>query len=520
MSETLDARLVEVSARWPDAIAVRHGDRSLTFAALADRAGRLAGWLQSQGVVRGDRVAIQMRRSIEMAVAVYGVMRAGAAYVPIDPMAPPERIAGILNDSGAEVMITEDALAGQIADALPGTGVRCVLGLSADAGGVSAAPFDAVETAPHFVDDHGPDDICYVIFTSGSTGTPKGLTHTHASALSFVDMAAPLFGLGPHDVMAATSGLHYDMSCMEMFAGLLSGARILMVPETHMLFPASLSALLEAEGVTTIYSVPFMLIRLVEGGGLADRDLTALRLVIHAGEPMPARPIAELRAHLPAARFSNFYGPAEVNGVTWWDHPEQPAEDITDFPIGYACAHTELLVDGDDGVEGELLIATPAMMQGYWRRPDLDDRSFETRPGRDGTLRRFYRSGDVVRRDARDCYVFVGRADRQVKLRGHRVELDEVEMAICAHAAVSEAGAVLTPDGLSIRAFVTMVPGASATPQELLSSVGERLPRHAVPDRIEIIETFPRTSSGKIDRPRLAEAAASRQTETHHEPSR
>ena len=519
MSETLSTRLGDAARRWPDAIAVRHDGRSLRFAALSDQVDRLAGWLRGQGVGRGGRVGIALRRGLNMPVAVYGTLQAEAAYVPIDPQAPAERIHTILNDAGIEIMVAEDALLPRIAEAARGTGLRAVLGVSAAVGeGCDGVPFEAIEAAEPFRGDHGPDDICYIIFTSGSTGIPKGLTHTHASALAFVDMAAVLFDLGPQDRMAATSGLHYDMSCMEMFAGLLSGARIVMVPESYTMLPASLSALLEAEAVTTLYSVPFLLVRLVERGGLEARDLTALRLVIHAGEPMPPRPLAHLRQHLPDSRFTNFYGPAEVNGVTWWDHPRRPLGDHADFPIGWACAHTELLIDAmaGDSDEGELLIATPAMMRGYWGRPDLDARAFAMAGTGDGA-KRYYRSGDIVRRDAEGCYTFVGRADRQIKLRGHRVELDEVELAIASHPGVSEAAAVASPDGTTILAAATLAPGASPAPADILEAAAARLARHAVPARIRFVAALPRTSSGKIDRRRLAAQFAQEIEETEND---
>lgn len=522
LAETLSARLLQAADNWPDAIAVRHDSHDLSFAELAQKASRLAGWLHAHGVSRGDRVAIALRRNLDMPVAVYGVLMAGAAYVPIDPNAPADRMAAILNDSDVAVMISEEALAPTLEDAAPQSSLRAVLGLTAPLDGLETAPFDAIDAAEPFQTEHGPDDLAYIIFTSGSTGTPKGLTHTHASALAFADMAAALFDLGPDDRMAATSGLHYDMSCMEMFAGLLSGARIVMVPETHGMFPASLSGLLESERVTTLYTVPFLLVRFAEAGALETRDLSSLRLIVHAGEPMPARPLGRLRERFPDARFANFYGPAEVNGVTWWDHPEVPDPNLTDFPIGWPCAQTRLRIEDRDqpAEEGELLIATPAMMRGYWHRPDLDATAFVTRPDEDGIERRYYRSGDHVRRAPDGTLTFLGRMDRQVKLRGHRVELDEIEVALQANPDVSEAAAILGATGQTIRAFAILEAGHHTDPDALRRTATALLPTHAVPTEIQILQTFPRTSSGKINRRELAAVTSERHSGTRHDDAR
>lgn len=503
MEGSLTDRLARVAQDRPKADAVIFGDQSLTFAGLADRAARLAGRLKALGVQRGDRIGISLQRGLEMPVAVYGVMLAGAAYVPIDPTAPPDRMQHILRDCGIGVLITQEARADQIARAAPGTGLHSVIGVAAPLDGLTTLPFDAALDSPPHRETLGPDDLAYIIFTSGSTGVPKGLTHTHASALSFARMAADLYDLGPKDRMAATSALHFDMSCMEMFAGLLSGACIVMVPEAHAMMPASLAQLLEDQRITTLYTVPFQLIRLVEAGALEARDLRALRLVIHAGEPMPPRPIAELRAVLPHARFSNFYGPAEVNGVTHWDHAPDGTDPTAPVPIGYACAHADLLIDGETADSGELLVATPAMMRGYWRRPDLDATCFVTRPGTDGTPQRYYRTGDLVRRGPDGALMLLGRADRQVKLRGYRVELDEVELALEAHPAVSEAAALLSADMLRILAFVRLAPEQTAQEAALREIAALRLPSHAVPASIRVLPQFPRTATGKIDRRRL-----------------
>ncbi|MBF9033473.1 amino acid adenylation domain-containing protein [Rhodobacterales bacterium HKCCE2091] len=513
MTSSISSRLIRAAEAAPGAEVVRHGGAVLTFADLVARAGQTAGWLAAQGVRRGDRVAILMRRTLMQPVAVHGVLAAGAAYVPIDPAAPPARIRAILDDCEIEVMISEDAHSPRIAEAAACTRLRAILGLSGDIAGIDRAGWSDSDGIDPVHVHTGPDDLAYVMFTSGSTGTPKGMAHTHASALAFADMAAALCDLGPGDRLAAVSGLHFDMSCMELFAGLLHGATAVMVPEPVTMMPASLSALLQTERVSVIYTVPFLLVRLLEAGGIDGRDLSALRLIVSAGEAVPPGVFSDLRRHLPDARLANFYGPAEVNVVTVWVAPEGPLAFDGPVPIGSACPHTELLTDP---ATGELLAATPAMMRGYWRRPDLDAAAFVRRRGADGGMRRWYRTGDIVRDEGDGDLRLVGRADRQVKIRGYRVELDEVERVLAAHPAVSEAAVLVAPDGLSLRAWTTAAPGAAADPAELVRAAAAILPPYAVPSEICVVPAMPRTGSGKIDRRRLMPGGAGTDEEDIH----
>ncbi len=506
MAALLDSYVDRAARKRPGAEAFRHGDRSLTYGELATRARRLATWLGARGVERGDRVGIYMQRNLDLPVAVFGAMKAGAAYVPLDPGAPVERIGRIAADCGIGVIVTEDRLApGLAAVARAAPSMHTALGVTGPVDGLATAPVSVIDAAAPAPDDatRTLDDLAYIIFTSGSTGLPKGVVHTHASASAYAEMSAAIYDLGPGDRMANTSPLHFDMSTFEMFAGPSRGATTVLVPEVVMKLPASLTKLIADERVTTIYTVPFVLIQMLEAGAMDKRDLSALRWVVHAGEPMPPRQLAALQRALPGARFSNSYGPAEVNQVTYLHHPPGPVAEDRAVPLGIACPHSELLIDDRQDGRGELLAATTAMMRGYWNRPDLDARCFVERPGADGHPRRFYRTGDIVRQDADGVLHFIGRRDRQIKLRGFRVELDEVELAIARHPAVSEAAAVKAPDGLTIAAFALLKPGLQADSDDILAHASRGLADYAVPRSLMILPSFPRTTSGKIDRKRL-----------------
>jgi len=257
--------------------------------------------------------------------------------------------------------------------------------------------------------------------------------------------------------------------------------------------PASLSQLIEDEQLTIWYSVPFALIQLVEYGVLEQRDLTNLRWIIYAGAPMSARHLHKLQTDLSNARFSNAYGPAEANQVTYYHLPREPHPINQPVPIGYPCAHTKIAFDED-----ELLIATPALMAGYLGRDDLTETSLleidETR---------YYRTGDLVEQSDDGTLTYLGRKDRQVKIRGVRIELDEVELALSAHPSVSEVAVKVAQDGLTLEAFVTSSSDQKASAKELQAHVRRLLPAAFVPSQIDILDAFERTPTGKINRTAL-----------------
>jgi amino acid adenylation domain-containing protein len=355
------------------------------------------------------------------------------------------------------------------------------------------------------------------MYTSGSTGDPKGIMHTHDSGLSYARMAAHTYGVRHTDRLSNHSPLHFDMSTFDYFSGPLAGATTVIIPEAYTKLPASLSRLIEAERLTIWYSVPFALIQLLVRGVLHERDLGALRWVLFGGEPFPPKHLAALMARLPGARFSNVYGPAEVNQCTFYHVPPMPEGSDEPIPIGQVWPNARGLVVDDadqpvaDGEAGELLVQTPTMMRGYWGREDLNARAFYRRSPFAGYEEVFYRTGDLVQRQPDGELRFLGRKDRQIKTRGYRVELDEVEAVLLAHPAVEEAAVFPVPDGEGsqrIEAAVILRNGSVVPAAELIRHGKEHLPWYALPLKIEPVAAFPRTTSGKIDRRALQARAA------------
>ena len=512
--------VAESADRYPHKAAFRCDGEQLNYVELHDRASRLARTLGECGVRRGDRVALHLNKSLESAVALFATLQAGAAYVPLDPGAPADRLRSILQSCEARALITHSARARETERALLGSGVTTAIGLDAPIKGVAETvswkAALASPPAPAQAEGASELDLAYIIFTSGSTGEPKGIMHTHSSGMSYTRMSTQLYGLQAEDRLSNASPLHFDMSTFDFFCAPLAGATTTIIPEAYLKLPASLTELIEAERLTIWYSVPFALTQMLQYGEIEARDLSSLRWVLFGGEPFVSKHLAALTERLPQARFGNVYGPAEVNQCTWYNLDAAWGADRGQPPIGWACPNVDLLVVDDDGQElapgttGELAVRTTTMMRGYWRQPDLNQGAFLRRPDPGGIDQVYYLTGDLVRQEAEGALMFLGRKDRQIKTRGYRVELDEVEEALAAHEAVAEAAAfpVTHDEGLvMIEAAVVPRTGRNVEEADLSRFVAERLPAYARPARLSVIKAFPRTTSGKIDRKRLGDEA-------------
>lgn len=510
---------IDASARRDaDHQAFRFAGEGLTYGQLVERANRLAQVLIAHGVRPHDRVGIYMNKCLELPVALYGILKAGAAYVPIDPTAPPARARFIAEDCQIRLLISHPShrrKAARVADDTPSLEVVVGIGPPADTDGATTfLPWDVLDDAS--TEDPGvplvEQDLAYIMYTSGSTGVPKGLMHTHGSGLAYARLSAREYGVRWDDRLGNHSPLHFDMSTFEYLTGPLCGATTVIIPEEVTMFPRSLGQLIEEERLTFWYSVPLALIQLLEQGEIAERDASSLRWVLFGGEPFAPKHLSRLAELWPGARFSNSYGPAEVNQCTAYHLPVGPIDADATIPIGpvWPGAEGQILDDEDrpvaPGEVGELVIRSSTMMRGYWARPDLNGKAFYRRQLFDGFDKVYYRTGDLVRDCGDGNLLFLGRRDRLVKVRGYRVELDEVEAVLNALPGVAEAAAVDVRDAqdqASIAAAVLPREGAAIDEAALRRGATARLSFYAVPTRIEIRTAMPRTGSGKIDRKAL-----------------
>lgn len=513
---TLPALLARAASAHAARPAVVMDGRVMSYAELHDLAAGVAATLRAHGVQRGDRVALWLPKSPEAIAALYGTMLAGAAYVPVDPGSPPARVAWIVKHAGAAALVTRGDRLAQVAHAFEDAPqVRAIIVTEDDAApklaGVPVAGWRDVRAAAPVADAPvGADDLSYILYTSGSTGEPKGVAHTHASAMAFVDWAARTFAVGPEDRLANHAPFHFDLSTFDLFAAAYAGAAVYPVSARIFSFPAAVARSWSEQGLTIWYATPSSLTLMLTRGNLAALDLSALRVLLFAGEVFPVKYLRELMALAPQARFANLYGPTETNVCTWLDVTRVPEGDAP-LPIGVPCCGDrafvldEALAPVEDGAPGELWIAGPTVMQGYWDDRDRTSKSLRSLDAASGA--RAYATGDLVRRRPDGNLEFLGRRDHQVKTRGYRVELGEIEVALHRHPAVDEAVVVAIPDDEITNRIVAIVVsrrGAEASEAQLKQHCAESLPRYMVPERITFRDTLPRTSSGKVDRRALA----------------
>jgi amino acid adenylation domain-containing protein len=519
--DLLHRMIDEAAARRPEGVAVRHDGASLSYGQLAGQAWGLAHELRRAGARPRDRVAVLLGRGFGVPVAFHGVLASGAILVPIDPRSPADQVSRILRATGAKHLVTEPGRRRVVRDALAQCpDVACVLGLERE----GDEPFECRPWTAATAHDGAPPDVrgidldpAYVLHTSGSTGLPKLILHTHRSAMSFVDWAVAEYSLSSDDRLSNHSSHHTCFATFDYYAAARVGATTVVPTPAALMMPASLAALIESERVSIWYSVPTALVQLSLRGALEERDASSLRWVLFAGETFPPKHLARIRQQLPGARFSHVYGSTETNVCTFWHLPDEPdaprnQQCGTQLPIGRACSTSSTeVVDAaldpvPDGEEGELLVRGSTVMAGYWEEPERNRRALVRRPSVGGLEEVWFRTGDRVRVLADGQLAFVARTDLQVKVRGYRVELEEVENALLSLAMVEEAAAIAVPDGegsSSLRAAV-VVDGSGVSERELWAGLRSLLPPHAVPSDIVLLAALPRTPTGKVDRNALA----------------
>jgi amino acid adenylation domain-containing protein len=496
-------RLVEVWAeRTPQATAVETADgERLTYAELDARARRLARHLRQLGVGPEARVGLAAERSAEMLVGMLAVLKAGGAYVPLDPAYPRDRLDFMLEDSAAVVLLTQERLASRI----PVGGARVVL--------LDAAPFpdQGGEGAEVAVD---PGNPAYVIYTSGSTGRPKGVVVPHRSIAAYVRTAREYYAIGPADRVLQLGSISFDTSAEEIYPALAAGATVVLRPADRVASMRHFLRELDRLGITLL-ALQTAFWHEIVAGLIEGLDLPAsLRLVAFGGEAALADRVEAWRRRIgPGVRLVNTYGPTEATIVSTYRELAEPEED-PEVPIGRPVPGARVYVvdrrfePAPPGVAGELMIGGAGLARGYLGRPDLTAERFVPDPFSGEPGARLYRTGDLARFRAGGDLLFAGRADRQLKLRGYRIEPGEIEAALRLHPALRDAVADLRGKGEGARLVAWVVaregveaPGAA----ELRAFLHDRLPEAMVPSLFVPVPALPLTPSGKLDRRALPE---------------
>ncbi|HEX5541156.1 MAG TPA: Pls/PosA family non-ribosomal peptide synthetase [Micromonospora sp.] len=484
--------------RAPSAVALECGGQRLTYRELDERANRLAQLLRESGIGGGARVAILLERSVETYVALLGIGKAGAAFVPIDPESPPDRIAYIAGDAGIDLLLTSS----QLADAAAGLD-RPVLLIDECAAALAAASAIRLELARIAGQDKDP--TAYVIYTSGSSGRPKGVEVAQSSICNFLDVVAEVYDVRPNDRVYQGMTIAFDFSIEEIWPTWSVGATLVAGPTDSGRFGAELADFLDEMGITVLYCVPTLLATI-------PRDLPRIRNLLVGGEACPGQLVE--RWSRPGRRILNTYGPTEGTVTATWCElrPGRPVTIGRPLPTYSIVLLDEQRRVVPDGEVGEICIGGPGVARGYVGRPELTaDRFIEHALAPCGG--RLYRTGDLGRLTADGEIEYLGRADAEVKIRGHRVDLGEIENVLLEDADVSEAVAALVPVSdapdapRELAAYIVRSDhdsvGEDALIQRLYEQLQSGLPGYMVPSFLDVVAALPTMPSGKVDRNRL-----------------
>lgn len=490
----LHERMMHSLARYPRQTAVVDEQDALSYEALELRTREFVAMLCALGVGQGQRILLWAHKSVDLVAVMQAALRLGVVYVPVDPLSPVSRLEKIAGDSQAVLVLCTAARLEELAGSALAQVRSVVLDDPASAGywrnidtGSSVVPTLAIQ----------PDDLAYILYTSGSTGVPKGVALSHGNALAFVDWACERYSFQPGERFANHAPLHFDLSVLDIYCALNVGATVCLVPESIAFSPRLLTDFIRQHEISIWYSVPSVLMMMMQDGDLLSDIQDTLRVLLFAGEPFPIKHLRDLRAAYADVRLANLFGPTETNVCTAFEVGAIDPERVLPVPIGTAASGNQVWAQKPDGSrcavgeEGELVVQGPTVMLGYFAKP-----------AQEGP----YKTGDMVRQRPDGNYEYLGRRDDMLKVRGNRIERGEVEAALLAHPQVSEAAVLVVGEGMNAQLWGVLV----AHTRDALSLIdlkrhcAQRLPRYMIIDKVLCLDALPRNANGKVDRFALA----------------
>jgi amino acid adenylation domain-containing protein len=512
----LAAWLVEAAARHGDRPAYSDASGTRTYRDYLNAALRVAALLGNAGVDRGDRVCVALPKGFPLYVTIHAALFRNACYVPIDYTTPVERGRAIIADADAKVLVTTRRNLGRLIDGVrddADTDGIVIATLATGAGGAvnvtATTPWTAsARSAPPNVDALDPSAEAYILYTSGSTGTPKGVVQSQRSATAFAAWAADELALTVEDVVPQVAPVTFDLSVFDLFATTRAGACLMPIHESTMNAPVTFCRAVAKAGATVVYCVPSLILREAKGQALGWTELqqSRLRHIVFAGEPIDKPALRRLRPLLPAVPIHNWFGPTETNVCAFHRVTDADLAEEGPIPIGQPCPYSDLdfawdAAGGEGPRTGELLVAGDTVLSAYWNRPeDTAARIVEA----DGD--RYYRTGDYVYGNARGELVFIGRRDRQVKIGGRRVQLDEIEAALRKHLPALEVACTLVKSNGAEPVIAAAIVGEPVPDADTIrEAAADSLPLYMMPERVVAMAALPRNERGKIDYPRLTE---------------
>jgi amino acid adenylation domain-containing protein len=507
----------------PDATALVLKDVRLTYGQLEQASNQLARLLRASGCRRGDRVCFLMPQSAEAVVSILGILKADCCYVPVDAAGPAARVAQVIAACDNRWILAAGPVTDLLDELLAEERFRTTLSV----GWMGSEPAAGACWRAAFAQDdlrrcsgdpcaaqNCPEDPAHILFTSGSTGVPKGVVVTHANVTHFVWWATKYFAMSPADRHSGHSPLHFDLSTLDLYGTFAVGAQLHLVPPELNLLPNKLAEFIRASELTQWFSVPSVLNYLAKFDAVRVGDFPALKRLLWCGEVFPTPALIYWMKRLPHVAFTNLYGPTETTvASSYYTVPGCPEDERAPVPIGTGCEGEELLVLDENlqplprGQTGELYVRGVGVTAGYWRDSEKTRAAFLPNPLGPDRSDRLYKTGDLARVGDDGLVYYVGRADSQIKSRGYRIELGEVEAALHALDGLEESAVVAIDaggfEGALICCAYVCRPGAALKPVSLRKELAKRLPGYMLPARWLALARLPRTTNGKIDRPKL-----------------
>lgn len=487
MTKLIQDYFTDSAKKFPDKIAINANDEDITFAELDNYSNQLARALKNSGVRRGDRVSFCLRKSINSIKSVLGILKAGAIYVPLNTQAPVSRLKYMVDDAAPRLIICDNKTLPLVKE------FSGIFNLDENQDSINGQSKESVDC------ENESGDLAYILYTSGSTGVPKGVMITHANIINATDWAVDEFQIDNRDRISQHPPLHFDLSTFDLYCAFKSGATLFLVPEELSLFPAQLAKFIEEKELTIWDSVPSVMVHLSISGIAKPGRFPKLKKIFFNGEGFPTKFLAEWMKTYPDKEFINMYGPTETTVQCSFYRVREVPKDFTKLvPIGKACRNVEIF-----DIDGELYVGGSGVGKGYWNNPRKTAESFILNP-KDPKKGMVYKTGDLVRLLPDGNYEFIGRKDNQVKVRGNRIELGDVDAALYSLPYVNEAATIAIPDaetgGNKLVAFVYLKNKKSES--EIKKDLARSVPRYMIPDEIRE-KILPKTSSGKVDRNKL-----------------
>lgn len=482
--------------------AVRAGGHSISYRDLHGRSSYLASQLRENGCKPGDKIALLLDKSIEAIMAIFGILKSGAAYIPLDSDSPVNRLEYIARNINTRVIITNpknQPAADQIASGIKQVKILFIDSLLKEYTGNPGQPADP---------GCSENDTAFILYTSGSTGVPKGVEISHRNALSFINWAHNYFRVNSKDVFSSHAPFHFDLSVFDLFVSIKAGAEICLIPKVLSSFPLSLADFIEKNRITIWYSVPGVLVNLVLNVKEFKTKLQSIRKLIYAGENFPVKYLKNIISQLSKTEFYNLYGPTETNVITYYKIRRNSQYLHSHIPLGCPCPYAEIKVVDQQGNQvkpgqkGELIVKSASLMQGYANNEKATAQVIKILDFSNTGGEKYYFTGDIVKVLGNNFFQLAGRKDNMVKIKGFRIELEEIESILIKHGQVKEClvRVIKNNDRRDNELEALIVPHREIHKRDIISFLKSRLPIYMIPNQIHFYPEFKKNNRGKIDR--------------------